>query len=205
MTNIADPVVLYQYKTAPKLSSLLAGLRENAISVSKESLFNFFNIDDASGAWLDQLGAFLNISRPYLVTDKTFVMDDPNSPMDDPNHLMDAFGFIDDLTYKSYIKGIIYKRNSSFTINEIINCLLFVAPGLKIYINETPKTNDIYISATEERFVGAFNLLNILNRKWFGLPTGVELREFKVVNFPKGKDFFIMDYSPMDNPNFLMI
>jgi hypothetical protein len=205
MSKFIEPVILFQYKATEKLGSFLPALRENAISVSNEDLFNFFNLDDASGEWLNQFGAYLNISRPYVITEKTLVMDDPDSLMDDPNFLMDGEGLVDDSTYRMYIRGIIYKRNSRFTINDLINCLLYVASGSKIYVSEETKIVDIYIGVILEKYKNTFNLLKAFNRTWFGLPTGVALRNFEVVMMPIDKNFFITDFSLMDDPNCLMI
>ena len=45
MSKFIDPVILFQYKATEKLGSFLPALRENAIEVSNEDLFNFFNLD----------------------------------------------------------------------------------------------------------------------------------------------------------------
>lgn len=205
MSKFIDPTILFQYKATEKLGSFLPALKENAISVSNEDLFNFFNLDEAEGEWLNQLGAYLNISRPYVITDQTLVMDDPDCLMDDPNFLMDGEAFVDDATYKAYIRGIIYKRNSRFTINDIINCLLYVTGMAKIYISAGVKVVNIYIGAPLEQQKRIFNLLKAFGRTWFGLPTGVRLGDFEVVIMPVDKDFFITDFSLMDDPNCLMI
>lgn len=205
MSKFIDPVILFQYKATEKLGSFLPALKENAISVSNEDLFNFFNLDEAIGEWLDQLGAYLNIPRPYVITDKALVMDNPECLMDDPNFLMDGLGFVDDETYKAYIRGIIYKRNSRFTINDIINCLLYVVTASKIYVSAGRKVVNIYIGVPLERYKNIYNLLTTFDRTWFGLPTGVRLNDFKVVTMPIDKNFFITDFSLMDDPNSLMI
>ena len=205
MSKFIDPVILFQYKATEKLGSFLPALRENAISVSNEDLFNFFDLDLAKGEWLNQFGAYLNISRPYIITDKTLVMDDPECLMDDPNWLMDGVGFVDDATYKAYIRGIIYKRNSRFTINDVINCLLYVVGGSKIYVSTGVKIVNIYIGVLIEQYKNIFNLLKAFDRTWFGLPTGVALGDFEIFIMPVDKDFFITDFSLMDDPNSLMI
>lgn len=205
MSKFIDPAILFQYKATEKLGSFLPALKENAISVSNEDLFNFFDLDLAQGEWLNQLGAYLNIPKPYVITDKALIMDDPECLMDDPNWLMDGLGFVDDTTYKAYIRGIIYKRNSRFTINDIINCLLYVVTGSKIYISAGVKTLDIYIGVPLEQYKNIFNLLTSFDRTWFGLPTGVELDKFEIVVIPIEKNFFITDFSLMDDPNSLMI
>jgi len=205
MSKFIEPNILFQYKATEKLGSFLPALRENAISVSNEDLFNFFDLDLAKGAWLDQLGAYLNIPRPYVITDQALIMDDPECFMDDPNFLMDGLGLVDDPTYKAYIRGIIYKRNSRFTINDIINCLLYVAAGSKISVTAGVKIVNIYIGVPLEQFRDIFNLLTVLDRTWFGLPTGVALGDFEVFVMPPDKDFFITDFSLMDDPNSLMV
>ena len=183
----------------------MPALRENAIEVSNEDLFNFFNLDEAVGEWLNQLGAYLNIPRPYIITAQTLVMDDPDSLMDDPNYLMDGEGLVDDITYRACIRGIIYKRNSRFTINDIINCLLYVTGAAKISVTAEVKIVNICIGVPIERQKEVFNLLNAFNRTWFGLPTGVKLGYFEVLVMPIDKDFFITDFSLMDDPNSLMV
>lgn len=205
MSKFIDPTILFQYKATEKLGSFLPALKQNAISVSNEDLFNFFDLDLAAGEWLNQLGAYLNIPRPYIITDQTLVMDDPDCLMDDPNWLMDGLGFVDDSTYKAYIRGIIYKRNSRFTINDIINCLLYVVSGSRIYVSAGVKIVNIYIAVSQEQYKNIFNLLKAFNRTWFGLPTGVALNNFEIFVVPIGKNFFITDFSLMDDPNFLMV
>lgn len=205
MSKFIDPVILFQYKATEKLGSFLPALKENAISVSNEDLFNFFDLDLAQGEWLNQLGAYLNIPRPYVITDQTFIMDDPDCLMDDPNCLMDGEAFVDDPTYKAYIRGIIYKRNSRFTINDIINCLLYVVGVSKVYVSAGVKIVNIYIGAPAEQQKNIFNLLKAFNRTWFGLPTGVALGDFEIFVMPVGKNFFITDFSLMDDPDSLMI
>lgn len=205
MSKFIEPTILFQYKATEKLGSFLPALRENAISVSNEDLFNFFNLDEAEGEWLNQLGAYLNIPRPYIINDNALIMDDPDSLMDDPNILMDSEGFVDDATYKAYIRGIIYKRNSRFTINDIINCLLYAISGSKIYVSATVKTVNIYIGVSAENQRNTLNLLQAFDRKWFGLPTGVRLGAFEVVVLPIDKKIFITDFSLMDDPNSVMI
>lgn len=203
MSKFIEPNILFQYKSTTKLKGLLDGLLENAISVSNETLFDFFNLDEARGAWLDQLGAYLNIPRPFLAVANAFILD--SSVMDGPD-LMDGEGaFVSDYVYISYIKGIIYKRNSRFTINDIINCLLYVTGPSKIFINSTVKTVDIYIGVPTEEQKRMLLLLEGFNPKWFGLPTGVRLASFTVVVLPPDTDFFILDSSLMDDPQFLMV
>lgn len=205
MSKFIEPTILFQYKATEKLGSLLPALRENAILVSNETLFNFFNLDNAEGDWLNQLGAYLNIPRPFVATANALIMDDPNSLMDDPDFLMDGKGLVDDATYRAYIRGIIYKRNSRFTINDIINCLLYVIAPSKVYVSASVKTINIYVGVLSESERNILNLLNSSDRAWFGLPTGVRLGDFEVVVMPLDKNFFVTDFSPMDDPNFLMI
>lgn len=202
MSKIIEPNILFQYKSTTRLAGLLHGLQENAVSVSNESLFNFFNLDEARGAWLDQYGAWQNIPRPYIIATTTFIMD--ASLMDGPDLLDGGGSFAPDDVYISYIRGQLLKRNSRFTINDIINLLLYVTGAAKIFINETVKTLDIYIGASVEDQKRIFALLSSFDRTWFGLPSGVRLGAFEVLVLPVGTDFFIMDNSPMDDPQFLM-
>jgi len=234
MSKIKDPTILFQYKTAPQLSSLLAGSKQFVIDNSKEDIFRFFNIDEATGLWLDQLGAYLNIERPLIVLTSnsdlfqfqndtpflfqngqpfqfnipvseepgTFIMD--LSLMDGPD-LLDGTAFATDELYKSYIKGQIFKRNSRFTIDDIISVLQFTFPESIIFIEEGIKCLNIYVGVTNNQDKINLDLLNGLDPKWFGTPSGVCIESFNAYVLPVGASFFITDFSQMDNANFLMI
>lgn len=202
MSRIQDPTILFQYRSTIKLLNLLVGLKSFVIDNSKESLFNFFNIKEASGAWLDQIGAYLNIQRPLITNPDVFIMD--SSLMDGPDLLGDQSLAPDDI-YKVYLNSQILKRNSRFTIEDIINLLTYATGAHVVLILETIKTLSIYLGVSEQDQKRIISLIDSLDPRWFGLPSGVVLEEFKVFVIPDGSTFFIMDSSPMDNNNYLMI
>jgi hypothetical protein len=197
-----EPTILFQYKATEKLATLLSELKIFFENNSKQTLFDFFDIDNASGLWLNQLGNFLNLPRPFIVNDNIFICD---SSLMDGDDLLDSEALAPDDVYRTYIKANLLKRNSRFTIENIIDLLQFATGADKVYIAETVKTVSIYLGVSNEDQKRISNLLNSLDRKWFGLPSGVRLGEFKVVVLPDNTNFFVMDSSPMDNPNFVMI
>lgn len=233
MSRIQDPTILFQYKSTEKLLSLLEGTKGFVIDNSKEDIFNFFDIDAASGLWLDQLGAFLNVERPlvsvgisnlYTFQDgtnftfqdgtqfefnqeiissiNTFIMD--SSLMDGPD-VLDGTALANDSLYKAYIKAQIARRNSRFTVEEIINVLQFTIDANSIFLVEGIKTVSMFVAVPTELDKLNADLLSNLDRKWFGLPSGVGLIEFNTYVLPIGSTFLITDQSPMDNTNFLMV
>tara|TARA_R110000868_G_scaffold189510_1_gene432503 strand:+ start:380 stop:892 length:513 start_codon:yes stop_codon:yes gene_type:complete len=169
-----------------------------------ESLYNFYNIDEAIGLWLDQIGAYLNLPRPFITTNLTFIND--LSLMDDPNYLLDGNALAPDDVYKVYLKANIMKRNSRFTHEDIINLLLFATGAKKILLQEGDKVVDIYLIASDsgdqQRIT---SLLAFLDPTWFGLATGVGLGIFEVIILPPFTDIFLTDFSPMDSPEYVLI
>lgn len=231
MSRIQDPTILFQYKSTEKLLSLLTGTEQFVKNNSKEDIFNFFNFDDAVGLWLDQLGAFLNVERPlisitsfeqYLFQDgedftfqsgepflfnqvassDTFIMD---QSLMDGTDILDGTALANDDLYKAYIKAQIARRNSRFTVEEIINVLQFTIAATSIFLTEGSKTVSIFVGVPTEIDKINADLLSNLDRKWFGLPSGVGLEQFITIVFPEGAQFFITDESLMDSPNSLMI
>lgn len=236
MSKIKDPTILFQYKSAPKFSILLEGLKQFLIDNSKEDIFKFFNIDEAYGLWLDQLGAYLNIKRPLIpLIDQSNILrlqDGLPLQMQDGSifelnkavsevpgificdySLMDGIDLLgggtagtpapDDI-YRSYLKGQIFKRNSRFTINDINSVLQFIIPDSIIYIEEGIKCLTFYISVPSVQDKINLELLNNLEPKWFGTPTGVCIEEFKIYQLPEGSTFFISDFGLMDNEEYLL-
>lgn len=197
-----EPTILFQYKSTEKLVTLLSGLKTFFENNSKQTLFDFFNIENAIGLWLDQLGNFLNLPRPLIANDSIFICD--NSLMDGVD-LLDSNGLAPDDVYRTYIKTSLLKRNSRFTIENIIDLLQFSTGAGKVYVAETIKTVSIYLGVSTEDQKRISNLLNSLDSKWFGLPSGVKLGEFGIFVLPNNTNFFVLDSSPMDNSNFVMI
>ena len=119
--------------------------------------------------------------------------------------LLDSNGLAPDDVYRTYIKTSLLKRNSRFTIENIIDLLQFSTGAGKVYVAETIKTVSIYLGVSTEDQKRISNLLNSLDSKWFGLPSGVKLGEFGIFVLPNNTNFFVLDSSPMDNSNFVMI
>jgi hypothetical protein len=232
MSRIKDPTILFQYKSTEKLLSLLTGTKQFVKDNSKEDIFNFFDLDDAVGLWLDQLGAFLNIERPlvsagesnlynfqdndsFLFQDGeqfifneaasntgTFIMD---QSLMDSTDVLDGTALANDDLYKAYIKAQIARRNSRFTVEEIINVLQFTIAANSILLIEGDKVVSMFVAVPTELDKLNADLLSNLDPKWFGLPSGVGLGQFNTYVMPPTASFFIMDQSSMDDPNFLMI
>lgn len=197
-----DPTILYQYQSTEKLKSLMEGTKTFFENNSKKSLFDFFDIDNSAGFWLDQLGAFLNLPRPLITIDNTFIIDDS---LIDGTDLLDGTALAPDDVYKTYIKANILKRNSRFSIEDIISLLQFATGADKVFIAETTKTISIYLGVSNSDQERVSSLLNALDRKWFGVPSGVRLNEFKIVILPDDTNFFVIDSSLIDNINFVII
>ena len=66
MTELIQPYILFQYKLATDFNVLLNGIFSEATDVSIDNLYNFLNLDDAEGLWLDQIGLYLNYQRPLI-------------------------------------------------------------------------------------------------------------------------------------------
>jgi hypothetical protein len=236
MSKIKDPTILFQYKSAPKFSILLEGIKQFVIDNSKEDIFRFFNIDEAYGLWLDQLGAYLNIKRPLIPlvdnsnifklqnglpfqfqNDSIFELNLPTNESAgifiSDYSLMDTKDLLGggtagtpapDNVYRSYIKGQIFKRNSRFTIDDIISVLQFIIPISLIYIEEGIKCLKFYVSVPSDQDQINLELLNALDPKWFGTPTGVCIEEFKIYQLPENSTFFLSDFGLMDNEEYLL-
>jgi hypothetical protein len=228
-----DPTILFQYKVSPKLGILLEGIKQFVIDNSKEDIFRFFNIDEARGLWLDQLGAYLGINRPLIdvvgsnnyfnlqdnnvlqfQNEEVFEFNSPESQgfsafvMDsslmDGGDLLDGTSFATDDIYRNYIKGRIFKRNSRFTVDDIITLLHFTFEKSKVLIEEDVKALKIFIGVETVEDKINLELLNDLDKKWFGTPSGVGIEGFDIYILPTDSTFFIMDYNEMDNPNYLI-
>lgn len=232
MYRIQDPTILFQYKSTEKLLSLLNGTTQFVRNNSKEDIFNFFDLDNAIGLWLDQLGAFLNVERPLISVGGTnkyffqnseeflfqngeefifnqeatsvniFIMD--QSLMDGPD-VLDGTALANDDLYRAYIKAQIARRNSRFTVEEIINVLQFTIAANSIFLTEGDKVVSIFVGVSTELDKLNADLLSTLDPKWFGLPSGVGLEQFVTVVLPEGSSLFVMDQSLMDDLNSLMI
>ena len=176
MSKIQEPTILYQYKDTAKLKKLLDNLRQFFINNSKESLCNFLDIDNASGLWLDQIGAYLNIPRIFISGQNTFIMD--QSLMDDPSFLLDGQGFAPDDVYKAYIKAQILRRNVRFTIDDIISIIRIAIQPTTILVSEFVKEVSIFVGTDDEDQQRIIGLLSFLDEKWFGLPSGGQIKGF---------------------------
>lgn len=202
MFNFVDPVILYQYKSTDRILSMLEGVRDFARSNSKNTLCNFLNIDDATGLWLDQIGGYLNVDRPLIVLPNAFILD---SSLMDGTDVLDGTALASDSIYRSFLKVAIARRNSRFTTEDIISNLQFIIGANNIFIQEGVKTVSIWVSVPSQDEELIASILGTLDRKWFGLPSGVSLGTFATFVLPVGSEFFIMDSSPTDNATFLMV
>lgn len=177
--SINTPEIYYQYKNADNTNTLLAGLLTLFKKYSFDNLQDFFNIDDATGLWLDQIGLYLNYQRQYYY-ENAFAYDDITSGYDDTNFGYDDLGSpLSDDVYRILLKAEIFRRNSKLTEEEIRQILKFSTSAYKVNLVSGIKQLSISLYFTTENLAWLTNKTNLISTRWFGLPTGVELVDFK--------------------------
>jgi len=112
---------------------------------------------------------------------------------------------MDDALFKILLKAEIFRRNSHFTINEVISNLKYALGADSVFLAEmAPKLVHIIVITYNNDISALINSLNTLDERWFGLPTGVGLTSFDYVNFTDpAKKIFVYDKadSVYDDPN----
>lgn len=203
MSNLKEPYILYQYKTAEKFVALLTGIFNLQKQVSIENLENFLNLDDAVGLWLDQIGKYLNYNRPLISYgdvfgynigakyNEGFIYNGSKSPAGDE-------------FYRTVLKAIIKNRNSNFTLEEIQANIKFVLNIDKVYIYEMNKTIDIILISYTKDISTLIKILNSLDSRWIGLPTTVDIRNLYCIKLEEEQDIFVSDFSIMDDDNYII-
>lgn len=204
MADLKEPYILYQYKNAEKMNALLSGIFNQAGEVSVENLYNFLNLDDAVGLWLDQVGLYLNYQRPMIITDHGAVFDDDITVFDG-DYTFDSAGVpaTDDL-YRILLKAYVKKINSNFTLDEVIDNIKTSLGVDKVYIREFNKKAQITCISYTKDISDLVRLLNSLDSRWFGLPTGVSVQSFNFIRLDPTENIFILNHSKLNNNEVLV-
>lgn len=199
MSNLKEPYILYQYKTAEKFVALLTGIFNLKKQVSIENLENFLNLDDAVGLWLDQIGKYLNYDRPLISYGDVFGYN--IGAKYNGGYIYNGNNFpAGDEFYRTVLKAIIKQRNSNFTLEEVKENIKFVLGIDKVYIYEMNKTIDIILVSYTKDINTLIKILNSLNSKWVGLPTVCNIRKMQFIKFDDiEKDIFIYNHSKYNN------
>lgn len=88
-TNILDPWRLaLRYNQSPQIRQLYNGLGAFVINASLWDFYKFFDLEEASGVWLNKIGALYNINRPIGLNGTQFVLD--VDALDDPDAILDG-------------------------------------------------------------------------------------------------------------------
>jgi hypothetical protein len=184
--NLNFPYVYYQYQNANSLNIILNGIFNLGNDASIQNLNNFFDLDMAEGKWLDQLGLYLGYPRPLLVGNGKIFGYNIGALYNDGylyNGRNGAKEPANDILYRYLLKGTIQKRNSHFTNEEIRASLKSVLGAISVKIDESNKMLAITCTFQNNPWIkNIINLLNILDPRWFGLPTGVGISSFTVIN-----------------------
>lgn len=90
VTNLVDPWRLaLRYNNSPMIRKLYDGLGAIIDNSSLWNFGNFFDVNQATGVWLDKLGTLYNLNRPIGLTGQVFVLDIDR--LDDQGIRMDGF------------------------------------------------------------------------------------------------------------------
>jgi hypothetical protein len=201
---LTAPYIYYQFKNATGITTFLDGYLNEVESSSIANLENVLNIDTASGFWLDQIGLYLNYGRPLIISDTAFGYDSLLGQYDDFSTYDAAGDRAGDDLYRILLKAYILKRNSNYTIESVCNNIKTCLGVNRVFIQESDKNIDITCIAYNNDIASLLQLLNSLDNRWFGLPTGVGINSFIFVNFTDIEDnIFILDFSKLDNEHLL--
>ncbi len=86
--------------------------------VALRNLDEYFNLDIASGKWLDQVGTLYGLVRPYSLVGDEFILD--VSRLDDPRDVLDgSTGEVLDSLYKTLIALKASSSGKLFTMKNI--------------------------------------------------------------------------------------
>ena len=202
MTELAltAPYVYYQFKSATNLNLFFDGFFGQVEATSINNLENVLNIDTASGLWLDQIGLYLNYGRPLIISDAAFGYDSLLGQYDDFSTYDAAGDRAGDDLYRILLKAYILKRNSNYTIESVCNNIKTCLGVNRVFIQESNKNIDITCVSHTIDVQSLVQLLNSLDSRWFGLPTGVGVNSFTFMYLPDPtQDIGIFDFSEFDN------
>lgn len=102
--DLIDPWRLaLKYNQSPRIRKLYDGLGDIVARHSMWNFYKFFDVDQATGIWLDKLGELYNYQRPFGLTGSVFVLDIDS--LDDVTVLMDGLSAeLVDAFYRTLLK-----------------------------------------------------------------------------------------------------
>lgn len=163
--------LLYQYADSPKMVALYQGLYDLFAMASPRDLMRIYDIDNATGKWLDFIGDICNVPRWYANFNDAFTLD--IDYLDDPTVVLDGLaGSINDAKYRALIKLSIYRRNKPFSIPNIYEVLNEAFHPYSIDIIEGDGTMTIDLVFDTARDLRVFNALYNIDNNLLGIPTG---------------------------------
>lgn len=163
--------LLFQYKNSPKIKGLYEGLFTLFTLASPYDLRNVYDLDKASGKWLDLIGANCNVPRWYAALNDAFTLD--VDYLDDPTVVLDGKeGSINDAKYCALIKLSLFRRRKAFSIPNIYEVLMEAFHPYSIDIIEGDATMTIDLVFSNIGDLRVFNALYNIDNNLLGRPTG---------------------------------
>lgn len=196
-----DPVYLWQYNYARKFLYILKGINNffdvNVTGFWEKWYNDVYNIDTATTFGLNVWGEILGVQRPYqnpenfhltlddrfqlfnpttgkwytvvcrgLSTKVAFAVEATGSPLDAPD-------FVDDETYRTYLKGRMFLYGSNGSMYDINKYLTYIFPSQSVYAinNLDMSISVIFYSTLTKRDLALLN-----DEGFLPLPAGVELK-----------------------------
>lgn len=188
---------LFQYNNAPILQSLLSAeatfYQQNVGVFFEDWLTDVLNIDTANTFGLEVWGKILGVPRPYQVPENYHVnrrgqfelyntesgtfhefwligQDNPAIYLD-AGHGVDSQSFVDDETYRLFLKGRMFLYNSNGSVYDINRYLSLIFPDRPIYVLNG---YDMTVSVVFFYTPSLRDLALINSPDFLPLPTGVE-------------------------------
>lgn len=176
---IKNDRMLFQYRVAPQYKKLWDGFFETIDETGACSLYRFFDLNSATGQWLDYLGLIFNQGRTFPAYGDIFTWD---SDFWDIGQVWDGEKApLDDITYRALIWSRIARNHTNGTINDIIGVLQSVINFNNIIIVQGVKHLDITLHFATSDDLEIFNSLSAYDVNWFGVPAGVSFSIVKVL------------------------
>lgn len=163
--------LLFQYKNSPKIKTLYEGLFTLAVIASPYDLRNVYDLDNATGKWLDLIGDNCNVPRWYAALNDAFTLD--VDYLDDPTIVLDGLeGSINDFKYRALIKLSLFRRRKAFSIPNIYEVLDEAFNPYSIDIVEGDGSMTINLVFSNIADLRVFNALYDIDNNLLGRPTG---------------------------------
>lgn len=163
--------LLFQYKNSPKIKTIYEGLYNLAVQASPDDLKNVYNLDNATGNWLNLIGDNCNVPRWYAALNDAFTLD--VDYLDDPTIILDGNeGSINDAKYRALIKLSLFRRRKAFSIPNIYEVLKEAFNPYSIDIIEGDATMTIDLVFANIADLRVFNALYEIDNNLLGRPTG---------------------------------